>query len=91
MQASQLDQTPLVRNKQASHTTVDPIITGHSGGDVNDIGDTTTSKMSVKEYNDKVKIDKFAVKETPEFLEPDQDDADIDHVQRKSKKKKKRR
>ena len=84
MQASQIDQTPLVRDKTMDQANIiDPLVAGHSGGDVNDIGDSTTGKLTIDEYNKKVKIDSFKVNNTAQFLAEEQDDDDIDQVQSK--------
>ena len=81
MQAETIDDAPLTREKSNTLPTPDPIVSGHSGGDVNDIGDNTTSKLTIAEYNEKVNIGTFEVSETPGFADSDNDDADIDHVQ----------
>ena len=70
MEASQLDQAPMIREKttdQPSHISESPCA-GHSGGDVNEIGVNTTAKLSVSQYNTKVALGTFKVSDQPQFL-----------------------
>ena len=83
MQAAQIDQTPLHREKTALAEPNDPLVSGQSGDNVNEIGGTTTSKMSVAQYNEQIKLDKFKVSDQPDFLQKEEDDSDIDSVQSK--------
>ena len=81
MQATQIDQEPLVTDVKASEPAMS-LATGNSG-QVNDIGESTTEKLSIQEYNEKIKLDKFAVSDQPQFLEEEDEDTDVDQVQRK--------
>ena len=81
MQAECIDETPLVREKPSTSTKPDPLMPGHSG---DNIGETTTSKLSIAQYNDQIKLnDAFKVTDQPDFLVNDNDDDDIDNVQSK--------
>ena len=75
----------MVRDKPPNQTNgIDPLVAGYSGGNVNDIGDSTTGKISIAEYNKEVKIDSFKVNNQAQFLAEEQEDDDIDQVQSKS-------
>ena len=84
MQAEQIDETPLVREKQSASDQPDPLMPGHSG---DNIGDTTTSKLSVAQYNEQIRIEPFKVTDQPDFLLNENEDEDIDNVQRKYRHK----
>ena len=84
MQAAEIDQSPLLREKPSTSTETGPLVTGHSGGDVNEIGEDTTSKLTIDEYKEQVQLDGFKVADTPKFIDSGPEDEDIDHVQSKS-------
>ena len=80
MQAERVDQTPLVREKPSTSKPTEPLMPGHSG---DNIGDTTTSKLSVAQYNEQIRIEPFKVTDQPDFLVNENEDEDIESVQRK--------
>ena len=85
MQAQQLDQEVLVREKPSEPTieAENDIVAGHSGTLETNIGDSTTQKISIDDYKKNVQIDNFKVSDQPQFLASDNEDADIDEVQSK--------
>jgi len=79
MQATQVDTDQLQREK--SNIAPDPVIVAGHSGDVNDVTEKPSNKISVEDYQKEVQLDGFDVSDTPNFLASDNENEDIDKVQ----------
>ena len=81
MQAETIDSEPLVREKPSTSAKQDALAPGHSG-DVNDIGnDTTTTKLTIDEYKEKLQPSGFQVTKEQSDFQSDTEMEDLNEVQ----------
>ena len=80
MQAESVDNATFQREKPSSSMQPDPLVTGHSG-DVNQIGTSTTKKMSLEEYQKEVQVEGFNVTDGPAYYASEDETNDVANVQ----------